>query len=91
MQQSSSQARALRQPKPVTVIPAHQPVIARAPATITDVTDSSTGTSGSEVGNIPVPADLAGLIANGLPAMRNNFATLAAKINEILAYLRSAG
>lgn len=68
-------------------------------ATITALTDNSAGTANNTIQamadptNSPADADALrdDIVANLLPAVRNNVADLAAKINEIRTVLRAAG
>lgn len=61
-----------------------------------DLTDSTAGTANDTLQAVPDPADTPAsvdalrddLVANAIPAIRNNFADLAAKVNTILAALR---
>ncbi|MCC6426276.1 MAG: hypothetical protein IT435_05595 [Phycisphaerales bacterium] len=70
-----------------------------AQATITALTDNSAGTANNTIQAIPDPADSPatadalrdGLVANVLPAIRNNTADNAGKINEIITILKNAG
>ena len=60
---------------------------------IAALTDNTTGTANDTLEAIPDPADTPAdadalrddIVANALPAIRNNFADLAAKVNELIA------
>jgi hypothetical protein len=64
-----------------------------ASASITPLTDNSAGTANNTIAAMPSPADAPAtpdalrddLVANFIPAVRDNFADLAAKVNAILA------
>jgi len=66
---------------------------------ITTLTDSTTGTANNTLQALPDPADTPAtadalrddLVANLIPALRNNYADLAAKVNAILTALQGAG
>lgn len=66
---------------------------------ITDLTDNSAGTADNTIaamaspGDSPASADALrdDIVANMLPAIRNNFADVTAKINAIIAVLEGAG
>lgn len=66
---------------------------------IADLTDSTTGTANNTLQALPDPTDTPAsadalrddLVANLIPALRNNYADLGAKVNAILAALRGAG
>ncbi len=66
---------------------------------ITALTDSTSGTANDTLEAIPDPADTPitadalrdDLVANALPAIRNDFADLAAKVNQLLAALARCG
>ncbi len=68
-------------------------------ATIAALTDSSAGTANATVQAMPDPTDAPAtadalrddLVATLLPAIRNNFADVTAKINAIIAALKNAG
>lgn len=70
-----------------------------AAATITALTDNSAGTANNTIEAMANPTDSPAtadalrddLVANLLPAVRNNFADLAAKVNEIRTVLRASG
>lgn len=70
-----------------------------AAATITALTDSSAGTANNTIQALPDPTDTPAtadalrddLVAVHWPVLRNNFADLAAKINEIRTVLRASG
>lgn len=65
---------------------------AMAAAIITALTDNTAGTANNTLQAVPDPADSPAtadalrddLVANALPAIRNNFADVAAKLNELL-------
>lgn len=69
----------------------------RPPETISSLVDNTSGTANNTLQSIPDSAgalitDLViGLNTNTLPAIRNDLADLAAKINEILTCLRNNG
>lgn len=64
---------------------------------IASLTDNTAGTANDTLQAVPDPADAPvsadalrdDLVANALPAIRNDFADLAAKVNAILTALRS--
>lgn len=66
---------------------------------ITALTDSTTGTANNTLQALPDPSDTPAtadalrddLVANLIPALRNNYADLAAKVNAILVALQGAG
>ena len=66
---------------------------------LTALTDSTGGTANSTLEAIPDPADAPAtadalrddLVANALPAIRNDFADLAAQVNSLHSRLRDAG
>jgi hypothetical protein len=66
---------------------------------VTELTDSTAGTANDTLEAIPDPADTPAsadalrddIVANVLPALRNDLADLAAKVNEILTAMKSAG
>lgn len=66
---------------------------------ITVLTDSTAGTANNTLQALPDPADTPAtadalrddLVANLIPALRNNYADLGAKVNAILAVLQGAG
>lgn len=68
-------------------------------STITSLTDNSSGSANNTIQAMADPTDTPAsadalrddLVAVLLPAIRNNVADLAAKINEILVALRNAG
>jgi hypothetical protein len=70
-----------------------------AAATITALTDNSAGTANNTIQAMADPTDTPAtadalrddIVANLLPAIRNNFADLAAKVNEIRTVLRASG
>ena len=70
-----------------------------AAATITALTDNSAGTANNTIQALPDPTDTPAtadalredLVAVLIPALRNNFADLAAKVNEIRTVLRASG
>lgn len=65
-------------------------------AAITALTDDSAGTANNTIAAMPNPTDTPAsadalrddIVANLLPAIRNNFADVAAKVNEILAAMK---
>lgn len=69
------------------------------PAAVVSLTDNSAGSANDTLQAIPDPADTPltpdllrdDLVANALPAIRNNFADLATKVNTIVARLREPG
>lgn len=71
----------------------------RQAATVAALTDNSAGTANNTIQAMPDPTDTPAtadalrddLVAVLLPALRNNVADLAAKINEIRTVLRAAG
>jgi hypothetical protein len=70
-----------------------------AAATIAALTDNSAGTANNTIQALPDPTDTPAtadalrddLVAVLIPALRNNFADLAAKVNEIRTVLRASG
>lgn len=68
-------------------------------AAIASLTDNSAGTANNTIEAIPDPADTPAtsdalrddIVANVLPALRNDIADLAAKVNVILTALRADG
>lgn len=68
-------------------------------AAVADLTDNTLGTANSTLEAVPDPADAPAtadalrddLVANALPALRNNLADLGGKVNSILSVLRSYG
>ncbi len=69
------------------------------PAAIAGLTDNTGGVAGATVPAIPDPADAPvsadalrdDLVANALPGIRNGLASINAKLDAILAALRSVG
>ena len=69
------------------------------PAAVTSLTDNSAGAATDTLqacpdpGDTPITADALrdDIVANLLPAIRNNFADLAAKMNTVISRLREPG
>ncbi|HLO41017.1 MAG TPA: hypothetical protein VK176_08340 [Phycisphaerales bacterium] len=67
--------------------------------TIASLTDNTAGTADSTLAAIPNPGDSPAtadalrddLVANALPAIRNNLADLGAKVNALITALQGAG
>lgn len=74
-------------------------VIGTQKAAVASLTDSTAGTPAATLSALPDPADAPAsadtlrddIVANLLPAVRNNYASLNAKLDSILVALRSHG